>query len=84
MNDIQNVGTGQPQLALKPVPDARLYEVQSRSGTGDRASAGMFTHSRAVIVTGLTPGKTYTFQVRAMGGSTGASDWSNPVSHLSL
>jgi chitodextrinase len=33
-------------------------------------------------VNGLTPGTTYVFQVRAVGGSTGYSDWSNPVSRM--
>ena len=35
-------------------------------------------------VNGLTPGTNYTFQVRAIGGSTGYSDWSDPVSHMSM
>ncbi len=35
-------------------------------------------------VSGLTPGGMYLFQVRAVGGSTGYSDWSDPVSHMSL
>jgi hypothetical protein len=33
---------------------------------------------------GLTPGTTYSLQVRAVGGSTGYSDWSDAVSHMSL
>jgi chitodextrinase len=46
-------------------------------------SAGLFTHSRSMTVAGLVPGTTYSFQVRAIGGSTGYSDWSNPVSRMS-
>jgi hypothetical protein len=33
-------------------------------------------------IDGLTPGTTYMFQVRAIGGSTRYSDWSNPVSRV--
>jgi hypothetical protein len=33
---------------------------------------------------GLTPGQEYTIQIRALGGSTGQSDWSDPVKHRSL
>ena len=84
VGDIQNVGTGRLRLMISAVPNARMYEVQSKTGVGDWTSAGMFTNSRAVVVTGLTPGTMYTFQVRAMGGSTGSSEWSNPVSHMSL
>jgi len=29
----------------------------------------------------LTPGQVYTVQVRALGGLTGQSDWSDPSSH---
>jgi len=35
-------------------------------------------------MTNLTPGTTYNVQVRAIGGSTGYSDWSDPSSHMSL
>ena len=58
--------------------------VQSKTGAGDWASAGLFQNSRGLIVTGLTSGTMYAFQVRAVGGSTGQSDWSNPVGHMSL
>jgi hypothetical protein len=33
-------------------------------------------------VAGLIPGSIYSMQVRAVGGSTGYSDWSDPVSHM--
>jgi hypothetical protein len=33
---------------------------------------------------GLTPGTTNRFQVRAIGGSTGYTNWSDPVSHISM
>ena len=82
--DIKNVGTGRLQLVSGAVRNCRLFEEQMKSGTGDYVSAGLYQNSREIIVTGLTPGTTYTFQLRAMGGSTGASDWSNPVSHMSL
>ena len=46
-------------------------------------SAGVYTgDSQDIIFNGLTPGKTYTVQVRALGGSTGQSDWSDPSSHI--
>ena len=30
------------------------------------------------------PGVTYTVQVRGVGGTTGYSDWSDPVSHMAM
>ncbi|NOS68990.1 MAG: fibronectin type III domain-containing protein [Verrucomicrobia bacterium] len=35
-----------------------------------------------VLLDGLTPGATYAVQARAVGGTTGYSDWSDPVSHM--
>ena len=81
---IENVGTGRLKLVIGPVANARVFEAQRKDGTGDWQSAGLFQNSRGIVVTGLTPGTNYTFQVRAVGGSTGQSDWSNPVGHMSL
>ncbi len=33
-------------------------------------------------IAGLAPGTAYVFQARAIGGSTGYSDWSNAVSRM--
>jgi hypothetical protein len=71
-------------LRLKPVPRARCYQVRAAEVENGKTSdsvmdCGLFTKSR-ISVKGLTPGKTYSFQVRAVGGAAGYSDWSNPVS----
>ncbi len=82
---IDNTGEGSLTLRVKPSPNARMYEVQKKAdGEADYSAAGMFASTRGMEVTGLTPGTRYTFRVRAMGGSTGQSDWSDPVSHRSL
>ena len=67
-------------VRLKPVSNARAYEVQYKNG-GGWLPAGIFTQGRRVEVGGLTSGNSYTVQVRAIGGSTGYSDWttSEPV-----
>jgi len=51
---------------------------------GPWQTGGLFTSRRAMCVNNLTPGTNYTFQVRAIGGSTGDSDWSDPSGHMSL
>jgi hypothetical protein len=38
--------------------------------------------ARKIILTSLTPGTVYNVQARAIGGSTGYSDWSDPSSHI--
>jgi hypothetical protein len=74
-------------LKVSPIARAKCYEVRSApvgadSVPGSWQAAGLFTSSKSMTVSGLAPGKTYTFQVRAVGGSTRYSDWSNPVSRM--
>ena len=54
------------------------------TGTGAWQTAGAFTGARKIILTGLTPGTVYNVQARAIGGSTGYSDWSDPSSHMAM
>ncbi len=80
--------SGELVLKVTAILRAKCYEVRSAAiGAGNTPgpwqSTGLFTNSRSMTVTGLTPGTTYAFQVRAVGGSTGYSDWSNPVSCMS-
>jgi hypothetical protein len=86
---IVNNASSQLTLRVTAIDNARGYEVRralvAEDGTlGDWEGAGFFTNTRGMVVTGLTPGKVYQFQVRALGGSTGASDWSDAVQHRSL
>jgi Fibronectin type III domain len=43
-----------------------------------------FTSSRSIPINNLTAGTTYSIRVRAIGGSTRFSDWSDPVSHICM
>ena len=80
--DIDNFASTQLLLKLTPVDNARSYEVRIRTGTQDWRLAGIYTKARGVLLEGLTPGQVYEVQVRAVGGTTGYSDWSDPVSHM--
>ena len=81
---VENSGSAQLELRLQTVPTARAYEVRLSYAGGAWQAAGIFTQARKIVLTDLTPGTTYTIQARAIGGSTGSSDWSDPVSHMSL
>ncbi len=81
---ITNEMSTQLVVRLQGVDNARAYEMQVKNGTGGFVPAGTFVQSRRVVLTGLTPGQTYTVQARAVGGSTGYSDWSDPVSHMAM
>jgi hypothetical protein len=68
-------------LRMQPVVNAKSYEVQTKNG-GGWTPAGIFTQARSITLPGLTPGQIYSVQSRAIGDSTGYSDWSDPVSHM--
>ena len=77
------------ELVLKAtrIAHAKSYEVRmavlgAGNVQGPWQPGGVFTSSRSMTVTGLVPGTTYVFQARAVGGSNGYTDWSNPVSHM--
>ncbi|HEY3663981.1 MAG TPA: fibronectin type III domain-containing protein [Chthoniobacterales bacterium] len=68
-----------------PVKHTNLYEGRASIDGGTTWLPSVFTgDSRHIIFDGLTAGKIYTIQVRALGGSTGESDWSDPVSHMAM
>jgi hypothetical protein len=81
---IDNGMSTQLIVRLQGVDNARAYEVQVKNGTGGWVPAGVFTQARGIVVGSLTPGNTYSVQARGVGGSTGYSDWSDPVSHMAM
>jgi hypothetical protein len=70
-------------VRLQPVSNARAYQVRASTGSTVLPTVDS-TAARRVVVGNLTPGTVYTVQCRALGGSTGYSDWSDPVSHMAL
>ncbi|MBI3416580.1 MAG: fibronectin type III domain-containing protein [Verrucomicrobia bacterium] len=86
---VDNGNTGQLLIKVRPSANAKCYEVRCAAigaggAPGPWQSGGLFTNSRSMPLNGLIPGTSYSVQVRAVGGSTGYSDWSDTVSHMSL
>ena len=81
---VENPQSMQLSLRLQPVSTARAYEVRIRHGAGGWEAVGVFTYSRPILIENLTPGTVYSMQARAVGGSTGYSDWSDPISHMAM
>lgn len=83
---VKNGGTGQLIARLgAPIKNTNLYEGRASIDGGTTWLPSVFTgNSRHILFNGLTPGSMYTIEVRALGGSTGQSDWSDPVSHRSM
>lgn len=89
IKDIVNGMSTQLIVRVGRVDNARAYEVRYAligpdGAPGPWQTTQLFTSARGMKVGGLTPGGMYLFQVRAVGGSTGYSDWSNAVSHMSM
>jgi len=87
--NIDNGNSGQLLVKVTATANSKCYEgryalIGPGGVTGPWQSAGLFTNSRSMPVNGLSPGSMYNFQFRAVGGSTGYSDWSDTVSHMSM
>ena len=86
---LENGLSGQLLLSADRIPNARCFEIDvalidDEGKPGPLTTAGLHTRSRKMPVNGLVPGKLYLFRTRAIGGLTGYSDWSDPVSHRVL
>ena len=82
---IKNGSSGQLVAAISPVRNANMYEGRIKLVDTNDWLPSVFTgDSQHIIFNGLTRGKDYTVQVRALGGSTGQSDWSDPSSHMAM
>ena len=79
---LQNDNNSLLVLDIDPMLNARSWEVQVRNGTGGWTSVGVFAYTRGIFIPSLTPGQSYSVQARAVGGSTGYSDWSDPVTRI--
>lgn len=82
---ILNEATTQLTVRLQPVNNAAAYQVRMSANGGAAWQPTVdSTQARRIVLSNLTPGTVYTVQSRAVGGSTGYSDWSDPVSHMAM
>jgi hypothetical protein len=79
---IDNSVSGQLTVRGGAVLNGRMYQLQFSLDNGATwTNAGVnYTSARRMPLTPTTPGKTYLIQICALGGSTGQSAWSNPMS----
>jgi hypothetical protein len=80
--------SGTMHMVLVSDPNADAYEVRSAAtvnGTPGTWTTQLLTKTRpGTTLTGLTPGTTYTIQVRSFADATGFADWSDPVTRICL
>lgn len=81
---IENEGTAKLGVRLQPVQYAKSYEVRATNGATTPAASVISTQARHIVMGNLTPGTSYNISARAIGGSEGYSEWSDPVSHMAI
>ena len=79
---ITNVASTQLGIKMRADANSKAIEIQGKTAGATYAHLGTFTGVRGIVLANLTPGLTYELQARGVGGSTGHSPWSDPVSHM--
>src|ERR1017187_5570447 len=80
---LDNLETTLLLLRINPVANARSYQIQiSDDGGKTWQERGFSTQARRIVLSGLTPGTVYAVRVKAIGGSTNESAWSDPMSRM--
>ena len=79
LTGLDNSTSTQLKVSLRAVANAKAYHVQYSVASGPWLEGGIFGNTRLVTITDLTPGTVYNVRLRAIGGSTGYSDWSLPL-----
>jgi hypothetical protein len=83
INSIANSISGQLTVRGLAVLNGRMYQLQYSLDNGVTwVNGGTFKSARRMTLTPTTPGKLYTMEICALGGSTGQSAWSNPMSMM--
>ena len=75
-----NAVSGQLTVRGQAVLNGRMYKVRTSTDGGRTWTEWpQFTGARRMVLAPTVPGTVYTVQLCALGGSTGQSPWSNPV-----
>lgn len=83
VENIDNFQSTMVMIRLKTIPNMRAIEARRKvHGGAEYQAAGIFTQARKIKQEGLVPGTSYDWQFRAVGGSNGYSDWSDPITHM--
>ena len=77
--------TGEIKVRVKGDPNRRAIQGRIKNAAGGEFGPLItFKSSKEIIFDSLTSGVTYVMQLIGLGGSTGLSDWSEPVSKIAL
>ncbi len=76
--------TGEVKLRVQGDPNRRAIQGRCKVQGGEWGPVITFQSSRKILFDSLVAGSTYLFQLIGLGGSTGQSDWSEPVTKIAV
>ena len=85
INSVDNSVSGQLLVRGGSVVNGRMYVLRFSldNGVTWTESATKYSSARRMVLTPTIPGKIHMIEICALGGSTGQSAWSNPMSIMS-
>ena len=85
IKNVVNMQEGAVRVTVKGDPNRRMIQGRCKAqGSPEWGPVITFATSRNILFTQLIKGTTYLFQLCGLGGSTGQSDWSEPVSKTAI
>jgi hypothetical protein len=82
VKSVNNAQSGALKVRVKSQPNVRSFMGRVKAAGSEYGPSISFASSRDILFQGLTAGLKYTLQLCAVGGSTGQSDWSDPVEKM--
>ena len=76
--------SGEIKLRVKGDPNRKAVLGRVKAVGGEFGPVVTFRNSRQILFEGLVAGTTYVMQLCGLGGSTGQSDWSEPVTKVAV
>jgi hypothetical protein len=82
---VEHGQAGEIKVRIKADANAKTFVGRIKQANGSEFGPSIsFKNSRSILFKGLTAGATYVMELCAIGGSTGQSDWSDPVTKMAL
>lgn len=76
--------SGTFKVRVKSQPNVRSFLGRIKAAGSEYGPSISFASSRKILFDGVIAGVKYTLQLCAIGGSTGQSDWSDPVEKMAM
>jgi hypothetical protein len=80
----QYAQAGQIRLRVTGDPNRKAIQGRVKPAGGEFGPVITFKNSREILFRGLVAGTSYVMQLCGLGGSTGQSDWSDPVTKTAV